>query len=166
MKTLKTLLFFSALAAACVPAGVGITDRAQITEAVAGRFNLWSRAGTNRSLDTLSALYQHTRDVVVMWTDGTWSRGWSEISPRLERRNADLTSLNFVVNNSAIDVLDRDVVLVTFRTTIDAVIRGERSRHAGRGTQVWQLDPADGRWKIRAEHQSFVPENLIPVPSP
>src|SRR4051812_3263033 len=119
MKRLKILLIFGALAAGCSPTGVAITDRAQITEAVAGRFNVWSRAVTNRSLDTLSSLYQHTRDVVVIATDGIWSRGWSEVSPRLQQRNDRLTSLNFVINNSDIDVLDHDVVLVTFRTTID-----------------------------------------------
>jgi ketosteroid isomerase-like protein len=158
MRKLKILLAFGAIAAGCSPTGVGITDRAQITEAVAGRFNLWSRALTNRSLDTLSSLYQHTREVTLIGTDGVWSRGWSEISPRLEHWNAGLTGFNFVINNSDIDVLDRGVALVTFRSTIDAVSGGNRDHHPGRGTQIWQLDAADGLWKIRAEHQSFVPE--------
>ena len=147
-----------AMLAACSPNDkVGITDRAQIVQAVAGQLNLWVRAINNRSLDTLGALYLRSPDVAIVWLDGERTRGWNEAASKWKRYLDGLSQLNFVMENPVIDVVDRNVAVVTFRTVVDAVGAG-RERHPGRGTQVWMKDPSDGRWRIRDEHQSIVLE--------
>ena len=139
-------------------AGVDVEiDRAQIVQSVAGQLYRWVRAVNNRSLDTLNALYLRSPDLPMVWLDGQRTRGWNEATAKWKRYFDGLSQLNYVMENPVIDVLDPNVAVVTFRTTVDAVGR-ERERHYGRGTQVWMKDPADDRWKIRAEHQSFAPD--------
>jgi uncharacterized protein (TIGR02246 family) len=140
---------------------VGITDRAQIVQAVAGQMNIWVRSINNRSLDTLASVYLHSPDVAIVWLDGERTRGWNEASAKWTRYLASLSQLNYVAENVVIDVVDRNVAIVTFRTTVDAV-SATRERHPGRGTLIWVKDPADGRWKIRVEHQSFATEKASP----
>jgi ketosteroid isomerase-like protein len=146
-----------ALAFACQPGSVAITDRALIVQAVQGRLAVWTRAVNNRSLDTLSMLYGHTREVTALWPDGAETRGWNETSARWKEWVESLTQLNFVTYNAQVDVIDRRVAVAIFRTSTDVLTGRERLREAGRATQVWVLDASDGRWKIQLEHRSAVP---------
>src|SRR5262252_3836175 len=82
---------------ACGPTDkVGITDRAQIVQAVAGQLNLWVRAINNRSVDTLGALYLHSPDVAIVWLDGRRTRGWDEATAQWKKYLEGVSQLNFV----------------------------------------------------------------------
>ena len=154
----RNTLALSLLLAACGGSQtVAITDRAQIVEAVTGRLGVWARAVNNRSLDTLALLYAQTRDLTVAWPEGDQTRGWRETSTRWKTWADSLTQLNFVMQTTQVDVLDHEVAVATFRASSDMVAGGVRTRQYGPVTQVWVLDPVDGRWKIRFEHRSATP---------
>jgi ketosteroid isomerase-like protein len=155
---LRPLAWFLAvsLSACGAPQTVAITDRAQIVEAVSGRLGLWARAVNNRSLDTLDLLYAHTRDLAVAWPEGDQTRGWIETSARWKRWAESLTQLNFLIQSTQVDVLDREVAVATFRFSSDIVVGDQRTRQFGPVTQVWARDRADDKWKIRFEHRSVV----------
>src|SRR5687767_10276499 len=84
---------------ACESRGVAITDRAQITQAVQGQLNLWTRAFNNRSLDTLALLYVQSRDVIVVWPEGAPTHGWNDTARRLKEWADALTQFNFLIQN-------------------------------------------------------------------
>ena len=154
--TLLALLVLS-VAAGCGPSRtVGIAERAQFEQAVAGQLVVWSRAVNNRSLDTLSMLYLQVRDLFIVWPDGERTLGWPRASSHFESWAAGPAQLNYVVAAPAVDILDRHVALVTFGSSITRLSGRERSTTTGRVMQIWVRDPRDGRWRIRAEQTAPV----------
>ena len=146
-----------ALLLGCAPGTVAITDRADYTQKVQGQLFLWTRAINNRSLDTLAMLYVHTRDLEAVWPDGERTKGWTDAAAKWKRWSEPLSQLNFVVPDPQVDIIDHQVAIATFRSSTDVVVRGERLQEFDRVTQVWIKDPADDRWRIRAEHRSRIP---------
>ena len=160
MRLMRTAAVAAFLGVSCAPSDkLGIADRAQIVQAVSAGLEVWGRAVSNRELDTLAQLYIRTADLPAVWMDGARTRGWKDASAERKRWSDSLSQLNFVIEDANIDVLDRQVALATFRTTIDAIAGRARARSHGRGTQVWMRDPGDQRWKIRAEHESILFED-------
>ena len=150
-------LFLALLLVGCGPGTVAITDRADYTQKVQGQLGLWTRAINNRSLDTLAMLYVHTRDLETVWPDGEQTLGWTDAAAKWKRWTEPLSQLNFVAQDPQVDIIDQQVAIATFRSSTDVVQGGERRQEFHRVTQVWVRDPADGTWRIRAEHRSRIP---------
>ncbi|MBI4503030.1 MAG: DUF4440 domain-containing protein [Gemmatimonadetes bacterium] len=158
IKRLPLALVIAATASACRPSDkVGIAERAKAEAAVHSALTQWVRAVNNRSLDTLSTLYVHARDLLVVWPDGDRTLGWPQASAKWEAWASGPAQLNYVVENPAVDILDRHAALVTFRASIHRLSGGQRTSMAGRVMQVWVRDPKDGRWRIRAEQTATAP---------
>ena len=150
-------LLVSAALAACQPTTVGTTNRAKIVQSVYAQLTVWTRAVNNRSLDTLALLYRQEPNLTIVWPDGERTRGWNEYAAKWKRWDGELSQLNYVVDEAVVDAISGDAGIATFRTSTDAVRAGQRSLVRGRVMQVWTRDPADGRWKVHAEHRADLP---------
>jgi uncharacterized protein (TIGR02246 family) len=151
--------FLLSAALACQSsAKVGIAERAQAEAAVQARLTDWVRAVNNRSLDTLATLYVQSRDLVVVWLDGDRTVGWPQASAKWGTWAGGPAQLNYVAEHPAIDILDHNVALATFRASVSRLTGGARASTSGRVMQVWVRDLTDGRWRIRSEQTAVVVE--------
>jgi len=123
---------------------------------VSVQFENWVRAINNKTMDSLAVLYHQVPELRVIDTDGSIARGWEEQRERLTTFLDSVVRLNFVAEGLEIEVLNKELVLTTFRHSLDSEgADGERtSTLSGRGTMVWIKDEADGVWKIHMQHLS------------
>ena len=150
------LLWFLPLLLSCGGQTIGVADRAQFEHAVQGGVSLWARAINNGSLDTLSEIYLHSRDLLVVWPDGERTVGWPDASAKWKTWAAGPTHLGFFAENPSVDILDQHVALVTFASTSTRAGGGPSATISGRVMQVWVRDE-QRNWHIRAEETSPVP---------
>ena len=120
-------------------------------EAIRGRFQVWTRALNNRSLDTVDAMYLNDEDTYVIDPDGRRFDGWEGVQQGIREFYRSINYMNFVPQEPTVDVLAIDVTTTAFRhsTTIDR--RTGRIVSAGNGLLVWAKDPSDGLWRIRSQ---------------
>ena len=120
-------------------------------EAVRGRFQVWTRALNNRSLDTVAAMYLNDENIYVIDPGGLRFDGWEQVQQGIRDFYRSINYMNFVPQDPTIDVIATDVTTTAFRhsTTIDRP--GGRLVIAGHGLLVWAKDPSDGLWRIRSE---------------
>lgn len=120
-------------------------------EAVRGRFQVWTRALNNRSLDTVAAMYLNDENIYVIDPGGQRFDGWEGVQQGIRDFYGSINYMNFVPQDPTIDVIAIDVTTTAFRhsTTIDRP-RG-RLVTAGHGLLVWAKDPSDGLWRIRSQ---------------
>ncbi len=120
-------------------------------EAIRGRFQVWTRALNNRSLDTVDAMYLNDEDTYVIDPDGRRFDGWEGVQQGTREFYRSINYMNFVPQEPIVDVLAIDVTTTAFRhsTTIDR--RTGRIVSAGNGLLVWAKDPSDGLWRIRSQ---------------
>jgi ketosteroid isomerase-like protein len=141
-------------------ATIGIADRARFEHAVQGRVTVWARAINNGSLDTLSDLYLHGRDLLIVWPDGERTIGWPDASAKWGTWAAGPSHLSFFAENPSVDILDQHVALVTFSSSTTragaAAGGGQSSTITGRVMQVWVRDE-QRNWRIRAEETAPQP---------
>jgi len=120
-------------------------------EAVRGRFQVWTRALNNRSLDTVAAMYLNDENIYVIDPGGQRFDGWEGVQQGIRDFYGSINYMNFVPQDPTIDVIAIDVTTTAFRhsTTIDRP--GGRLVTAGHGLLVWAKDPSDGLWRIRSQ---------------
>jgi hypothetical protein len=140
------------LTVACAGGETSVRQRFLAQSTVSVQFDAFVRSLNNQDLDSLSLVFHHDPELRVLGIDGSISRGWEE---ELETRREFFRSaemVNFVPDRPEITVLTKDVVLTTFRHTLDIErTDGERDPTVhGVGTIVWTHDEADDTWKIRA----------------
>ena len=123
---------------------------------VSVRFESLVRAVNNRDQDSVALFYQHVPELRVLQMDGSITRGWEAEAESQKVFFESLSMVNFVADAVEIDVLSKDLVLTTFRFSID-IARADGRRDpttSGNGTIVWIKDPADDEWKIRLQQLS------------
>lgn len=120
-------------------------------ETVRGRFQVWTRALNNRSLDTVAAMYLNDENIYVIDPGGQRFDGWEGVQQGIRDFYGSINYMNFVPQDPTIDVIAIDVTTTAFRhsTTIDRP--GGRLVTAGHGLLVWAKDPSDGLWRIRSQ---------------
>ncbi len=121
------------------------------------RIDAWVRATNNMDLDSLAAMHHAVPELKVIWPDGSVAHGWDEEQAMHQESTEGVDRINFGVQNWEIEVLKRDVALVTLRHSTDIILEGgERaSPTAGSVSMVWVKDA--GEWKIHLEHHSVRP---------
>lgn len=159
MRRSHLMLVLASVAVVGCSTELSLRTRAEAEQAVQARVDTWVRAMNNMDLDSLLVLHSQTPELTVIWADGTVAHGWEEEEQLHEQALQGVDRVNFGVQNIEIQVLSRDIALVTFRHSTDVILAdGERGTPtAGFVTMVWTEDPADGEWKILMEHHSVRP---------
>lgn len=148
----------AALAGAACAGELSPHQRAVEQQILEDRLASWTRLMNNQALDSLGQSYRHDSTLTATGPDGRRSRGWIEHEAALRAMFQAVSTLNLVVQDPHIDLLSSDVAVVTFRYSMDQILRNElRDVFAGRGTQVWVRDHGAGRWVIAASHLARTP---------
>lgn len=139
-------------------AGLGCADtltrqeRAVAREIVAGRFEIWTRAVNNRSLDSIDGMYLNDPDIEVISALGNRAIGFEEVQRQTRDFYRAIDYLNFVPVDPIVEVIAPDAATLIFRHSTTTDYRNSaRVVAAGSGLMVWAKDPSDGLWKIRTE---------------
>ena len=144
-------LLLLTLLVSCAADEMSVRQQFLAQSSVSVQFDVWVRSLNNQDQDSLALVFQQVPELRVLHVDGTVSHGWEE-----ERENQlqffDSTDMvNFVPDGIEIDVLSDELVLTTFRHTLDIERTGGQRDPTirGLGTMVWTHDLVDGTWKIR-----------------
>lgn len=161
MRRSHLLLMLAGVALIACSSELSLRARAEAEQAVQARVDTWVRAMNNMDLDSLLVLHSQTPELTVIWADGRVAHGWEEEKQLHEQALQGVDRVNFGVQNIEIQVLSREIALVTFRHSTDVILAdGERGTPtAGFVTMVWTKDRADGEWKILLEHHSVRPSS-------
>ena len=141
----------------CTPE-MSLRARAEAEQQIQAHMDTWVRGMNNRDWDTLLLMHHAVPELKVIWQDGRIARGWEEEQALHQESLEGVDRINFGVQNVEIEVLTREIALVTFRHSTDVIMDdGERGTPtAGSVTMVWVKDDA-GDWKIHLEHHSVRP---------
>ncbi len=133
-------------------------QRAVDEEAVQNLVTAWATALNNRELEDLAPLYVNSPDLSVLWIEGNTARGFEEFHETMQDFYGRTRFLNFSVQSPQVDVLAKNVAVVTFGHSVDVVwFDTRRDVWAGHGTLVLTKDPVDERWRIHRQHVSVNP---------
>ena len=136
---------------------MSVRARTEAEQELQTRVDDWVRAMNNMDLDSLLTMHHAVPELKVIWPDGRVAHGWDEEQALHQQAMEGVDRINFGVQNIEIEVLTRDIALVTFRHSTDIIREdGERGMPtAGSVTIVWVKDA--GEWKIHLEHHSVRP---------
>jgi len=157
MRRSHMLLTFICVTLVACSVDMSVRARTAATQELNTRIDDWIRATNNMDLDSLAVMHHDVPELKVVWPDGSVTHGWDEEQAMYRESIQGVARINFGVQNREIEVLRRDVALVTLRHSTDVILEdGERgSPTAGSVTMVWVKD--DGDWKIHVEHHSVRP---------
>lgn len=156
MRHTSLILIAICLLLACSREDTSVRQRFLAQSSVSVQFENWSRVFNNMDQDSLALIYHQVRELRVVHSDGSMSRGWTEERERLSEFFNAVERLNLVTEGLETEVINKDLVLATFRYDLSVQrVDGQRDpRLSGPGTMVWIKDPADEIWKIHMEHRS------------
>ena len=151
-----TNLLWVCLLVACSSGETSVRQQFLAQSTASVQFDTWVRAINNQNQDSLAIVYHPVPELRVLNIDGTVSRGWDEVLAYWVEFFAGVETVNFVTDGLEIEVVNEDVVLMTFRHSLDTErLEGERgSTVSGLGTIVWRRDAVDDLWKIHMQHLS------------
>lgn len=134
------------------------SERSVQEQILRDRLTAWSRVLNNRDADSLAAFYHQVPDLTVAWPDGRRTRGWEEESAAQREFFRGVATMNFVVQDAAVEVLGFNAALTTFRYSADLFLTStEREIFSGLGTLVWTRPEGSNTWAIHLEHISRTP---------
>ena len=155
----RSYLFLVFICVALVACSVDMSVRARTaaTQELNTRIDDWIRATNNMDLDSLAAMHHDVPELKVIWPDGSVAHGWEEEQAMHREAIEGVDRINFGVQNREIEILKRDVALVTLRHSTDIILEdGERGMPTeGSITMVWVK--VDDEWKVHLEHHSVRP---------
>ena len=157
MRRLQLLLVFICVALVACSVDMSVRARTAAVQELNTRIDDWIRATNNMDLDSLAVMHHDVPELKVIWPDGTVTHGWDEEQAKYREATEGVDRINFGVQNREIEVLKRDVALVTLRHSTDIILEDDEraSPNAGSVTLVWVKH--DGEWKIHLEHHSVRP---------
>ncbi len=160
MRRLHLLPIFISVTLAACSVDMSVRARTAAVQELNTRIDAWVRATNNMDLDSLAAMHHNVPELKVIWPDGSVAHGWDEEQAMHQESTEGVDRINFGIQNREIEVLKRDVALVTLRHSTDIILEGgERaSPNAGSVTMVWVKD--HGEWKIHLEHHSVRPQTI------
>ena len=130
---------------------------------VSVQFDVWVRSINNQDQDSLALVHHQVPELRVLRSDATVSRGWDEEREKWSEFFDSTEIVNFVIDGLEFDVVSNDVVLTTFRYSLDTE-RSEGQREStvsGLGNIVWTRDLVDDLWKIQMVHLSATSHTLF-----
>ena len=150
-----TILALSLLAG-CSGAELSVRQQFLAQSSVSVQFDNWVRSINNQNQDSLALVYDQVPELRALNIDGTVSRSWDETSAHWNEFFKTVEVVNLVTDVHEIEVMYEDLVLMTFRYSLDTEANdGEPgSSVSGRGTMVWTKDMVDDLWKIHLQHLS------------
>ena len=157
MRRSHLLLVFICVALVACSVDMSVRARTAAVQELNTRIDAWVRATNNMDLDFLATMHHRVPELKIIWPDGRVAHGWDEEQALHQEATEGVDRINYGVQNVEIEVLTRDVALVTFRHSTDIILEdGERGMPtAGSVTMVWVKD--GGEWKIHLEHHSVRP---------
>lgn len=130
-------------------------ERSVQEQILSDRLTGWSRTLNNRDADSLAAFYHQAGTLTVAWPDGRRTRGWEEEAAAQQEFFRGIATLNIALQDQAVEVLDSDVAVTTFRYSADLILTStDRDIFSGQGTLVWVKPEGSDTWVIHAEHLS------------
>lgn len=151
-------LALATVALACGRPGLTANERGIQEDIVRDRVATWARHLNNQALDSLTAFYDTTPRLIAAWPDGTRAIGWEQQRIILRDMLRDVATLNLVVSEPAVQVLDWGVAVAAFRFSADLIYESdERDLFAGHGTQVWIRDRDAPTWHMLVSQLSRSP---------
>jgi ketosteroid isomerase-like protein len=136
---------------ACQPAAMTRQERGVQEQAVESRLNDWAKAFSNREANALATFYDSTETTTMAWPDGDRTNGWEAEAEKERQFFQAARQVNFVVQNSVVDVVSPTVAITTFRHAMDLIIgdvNPERVYFTGLGTLVWTRPNDKATWVI------------------
>lgn len=131
------------------------SQRAVQEQVLQDRLEDWSRVLNNRDADSLAAFYHQDPGLTVVWPDGRRTRGYEEEAAAQEEFFRGIATLNFVVQDVVVQVLNHGAGVVTFRYSADVIdTNTARDIFSGFGTMFWTQVAETGEWVIHTEHLS------------
>lgn len=121
------------------------------------RIDSWTQALNNRSLDSVTAMYDDSEMLIVTWPNGSRGSGM-EASQSVNDFYNSIQYMNFGPQNVAVDVLNPTAAVATFRFSVDIVHNDtRRDPFSGQGIMVWVRETDDSDWLIRVQQLSRNP---------
>lgn len=144
-----SILILSLVVASC-GGGDSIRQQFLAQSTVSVQLENWVRSLNNQDMDSLTLTFHHLPELRHLHSDGSISHGWEEVREHYDQFFDAAELVNFVPDGLEIDVQSSEVVLTTFRYTLDIQRAGtERDPTIrGLGTMVWTNDSTDELWKI------------------
>ncbi len=149
-------LLLLTLLVACSGDELSVRQQFLAQSSVSVQFDTWVRSINNQNQDSLDLVYRHVPELRALDIDGTVARGWDEARENWIEFFDDMEVVNLVTDVHEIEVLTEDLVLMTFRYSLDTE-RHDREPGlsvSGRGSMVWSNDAVDDLWKIHLQHLS------------
>ena len=149
-------LLLTSLLVACSGGELSVRQQFLAQSNASVQFDTWVRSINNQNQDSLALVYHQVPELRVLNIDGTISRGWDEAFAHWIEFFDEVEIVNLVTDVHEIEVLTEDLVLMTFRYSLDTErFDGEPGSSAsGRGNMVWTRDVIDDLWKIHMQHLS------------
>jgi ketosteroid isomerase-like protein len=127
----------------------------EVISAARGILEQWRQAQEVKSFETLSALYTHDNDVVVV-SEGVALIGWSSVSAMLQDRLATATAIHVRLKDVQVASLSPNVASALATMTREVQSGATTVSEAGTLTLVLRhADTAGAPWLIVAEHYSY-----------
>ena len=144
------------LLTACSGGEMSVRQQFLAQSSTSVQFDTWVRSINNQNLDSLVLVYHQVPELRVLNLDGSISRGWEEASAYWAEFFEEVEIVNLVTDVHEIEVMAEDLVVMTFRYSLDTERNdGEPGApSSGRGTMVWIRDTVDDFWKIHLQHLS------------
>ena len=128
-------------------------------EVLRNRVTAWARYVNNQALDSLAWFYDNTPELISTWPNGERLTGWDAERAALRDMFRDVATLNLVIQDPTVRVLDWGAAVVTFRFSMDQVMESvARDVFSGHGTQVWIRDRENAEWRILVSQASRTPQ--------
>jgi len=145
-----TSLLLLTILVACSGGGDSVRQQFLAQASTSVQFDIWVRSLNNQDIDSLALTYHRVPELRVLHSDGAISHGWDVVRERQVEFFESAELVNFVPDGLEIEVLSSEVVLTTFRYTLDSQrVGAERDPTVrGLGSIVWVHDPAADLWKI------------------
>jgi hypothetical protein len=121
--------------------------------AVAARFDGWVKAWNLHSAEPLAPFYSQEEYLSVAWPTGERTRGWTQESQLQRTLMPTVTVMNLVPQSPRIQLVRKNLALVTFPFTLDLAAGGTRQIGTGQGLILWQNE--HGAWRIYAAQLSY-----------
>jgi hypothetical protein len=121
--------------------------------AVAARFDAWVKAWNLHNAESLAPFYSQGEYLSVAWPTGERTRGWTQESQQQRTLMPTVTVMNLVPQSPRIQLVRKNLALVTFPFTLDLAAGGTRQIGTGQGLMLWQEE--DGAWRIYAAQLSY-----------
>ena len=149
-------LLLASLLVACSGGELSVRQQFLAESGASVQFDIWVRSINNQNQDSLGLIYHQVPELRSINVDGKVSRGWDEVAQHWSEFFELARSVNFVTDVHEIEVLTEDLVLMTFRYSLDTERDdGEPGLSvSGRGSMVWSGDVEDDLWKIHTQHLS------------